>query len=114
VLQINLNDIIRLPQLFTDETIEQFRNRIMQNLMLMIIQVTLWFRAQISKMRPGVATARNISLVETKSEVWNCYDIALLTGFQQSLLKRGGPRPDIWGKMSASTPPFVVLMTIRL
>lgn len=114
MFSISFNDIIRFPKMPTTEMLEQWKNNVIENAMLLIIRLTLWFRAQISKVRPGAAIVRTIAPARTNSEVWNCYDVAVQTGLQQSPVRCRNPNPDNWWNISPSTPPFVVLMNIRL
>jgi len=114
MFSISLNDInvgFRMP---TAEMLERWKIRLVENLMLMMIRITLRFRALISKVRPGAAIVRNITPAQTNSEVWNCYDVAVQTGLQQSPVRCRNPNPDNWWNISPATPPFVVLMNIRL
>lgn len=114
MFSISFDDIIRFHKMPTADMLEQWKNNVIENAMLLIIRLTLWFRAQISKVRPGAAIVRNIAPARTNSEVWNCYDVAVQTGLQQSPVRCRNPQSDNWWNISPATPPFVVLMNIRL
>ncbi|MPM73801.1 hypothetical protein SDC9_120786 [bioreactor metagenome] len=114
MFSISLNDIVRFPKLPTADSVEQWKVRISEQAVLLIIRLTLWFRAQISKVRPGTAIKRNVSPAETQDEFSNLYDLALHAGLQPAVVRCRQNRPDNWWSLSPSVQPFVVLMTFRI